>query len=93
MSEKSRLTELAEHRKLLLLEADLHRSVLTLELEKLRTALSELSAARQRVTHSPWVVAGGAVAGLMTLRYWRKFKQWAPVAVSTFRWIKSLKQR
>ncbi|HNT15727.1 MAG TPA: hypothetical protein PKO21_12855 [Verrucomicrobiota bacterium] len=93
MPEKSRLTRLAEQRQLLLLEAELHRNLITLEAEKWRTALSELSATRTRVTHSPWMLAGGAVAGLVTWRYWRNLKRWAPAALSAWRWVRSMTRR
>jgi hypothetical protein len=89
MFAKGQLNELAEHKRLLLLEADLHRNLIGLECEKLRAQLAPLNEMRERVVaSSPWLVAGSAVAGLLAMRHWRKLIRWAPLAMSAVRWLK-----
>jgi len=90
MPEKSRLNELAEHRKLLLLEADLHRNLIALEVEKLRDAVTDLDSHRQQITSSPWLLAGSTITGLFALRHWRQVARWAPAAITVFQWVKSV---
>lgn len=89
MPEKSRLTELAEHRKLLLTEAELHRSLIAMEVETLRATVAELDSARQRITRNPWVLAGSAVTGWLAFRHWRKLTHWTPAAFTVFQWVKA----
>ncbi|HZI31835.1 MAG TPA: hypothetical protein VFF11_05810 [Candidatus Binatia bacterium] len=94
MLAKQQLNDLAERRRLLLLESDLHRSVIRLECENMRKRLAGLNAARERMkAGGPWMVAGGAVASVFALRHWRKLLQWAPTALTALRWVKSLKRR
>lgn len=94
MFAKQQLNELAARRQLLLLEADLHRSVIGLERESLRARFASLNEARERVAAGgPWLVAGGAVAGLLAVRHWRKLARWIPTALTALRWAQSLKGR
>jgi hypothetical protein len=94
MFAQERLKELAERRRLLVLEADLHRSLINLERETLRARLTGLEAARERVSAGgPWLVAGSAVAGLFAVRHWRTVVRWLPTAWSAWRWMKSLKAK
>lgn len=87
MFAQQQMNELAERRKLLLLEADLHRSVIGLERARLRARLASLNKARERVSAGgPWLVVGGAVAGLLAVRNWRKFVSWIPAALTALRW-------
>ena len=93
MLAKQQLKDLAERRRLLLLEADLHRSVIGLECENIRKRLAGLNVARERMkAGGPWMVAGGAVASVFALRHWRRLLQWAPAALTALRWVKSLKR-
>ncbi len=83
------MNELAERRRLLVLEADLHRSLLDLECENLRARLAGLRAARERVAAgSPVLIAGGTVAGLLAVRHWRKLARWIPAALTALRWVR-----
>jgi hypothetical protein len=83
------LNELAERRRLLVMESDLHRSLLILERENLRARLAGLRAARERVAAgSPLLIAGGAVAGLLAMRHWRKLARWMPAALTVLRWVR-----
>jgi hypothetical protein len=86
------MTELAERRRLLVVEADLHRSLIGLERENLRARLTDLQTARERVAAgSPLLIAGGAVAGLLAVRHWRKLARWIPVALTVLRWVRRSK--
>jgi hypothetical protein len=83
------MTELAERRRLLVMEADLHRSLIGLERENLRSRLADLQAAQERVASSrPLLFAGGAVAGLLAMRHWRKLARWIPAALTVLRWMR-----
>ncbi len=94
MSAKERLNELAGRRKLLLLEGDLHRNLISLEREKLRARLAGLKDVRGRIAAGgPWLVAGGAVAGLLAVRRWPKVVKWIPAALTAVRLARSLKGR
>jgi hypothetical protein len=88
------LNDLAERRRLLVMEADLHRSLLDLERQNLRARLAGLRDARERVAAgSPLLIAGGAVAGLLAVRHWRKVARWIPAALTALRWVQSLKSK
>lgn len=92
MRGKEELMELAERKRLLLLEADLHRSLIGLECENLRKQLAPLSNVRDRIAAGgPWLVAGSALAGVLAIRNWRKVIQWAPLAMSALRWLKKFR--
>ena len=91
MFAQQQLNELAERRRLLVLEADLHRSLIGLERERLRERFAGLRAARERVAAGgPWLVVGSAVAGLLALRNWRKLVRWIPTALTAWHWAQSL---
>jgi len=93
MFAQQQLDILAERRRLLVAEADLHRSLIGLESENLREGLARLQPAREGVTaRRPWLVAGSAVVGLLAMRHWRKLMRWIPVALTAVRWAQSLKR-
>lgn len=86
------LKKLAERKQLLLLEVELHRSIIGLECENLRARLVPLNEARESIaTGGPWLAAGSAIAGLLAVRHWRKVIRWAPLAVSALRWLKKIR--
>lgn len=94
MFAKPQLNELAERRRLLVMEADLHRSLIGLEREGLRERLAGLQAAREKVaSSSSWLIAGGAVAGLLAVRHWRKLARWLPAVLAALRWVQVLKSK
>lgn len=94
MPAQERLNDLAERRRLLVLESDLHRSVVQLELESLRGRVAGLRELRERLSAgSPWLVGGSALAGLVAVRHWRKLAHWIPAAFAALRWVRSLKGR
>lgn len=94
MFAQKQLNDLAERRRMLVLEADLHRSLLVLERENLRAKIAWIQQAQERVAAGgPWLAVGGAVAGLFAARRWRKLASWIPVGLTAMRWLKSLKAK
>jgi hypothetical protein len=92
MSAKSAIEELAERRRLLVMEADLHRSLIVVERERLRERVAGWQAARERIARGrPLLLAGGAVAGLLAARHWRKLARRFPAAFAAWQWVRKLK--
>ena len=86
------VTELAERKRLLLLQADLHRTVLRAELASARARLEWLQSARDKVgAASPWLALGAGVAGILAARRWRNVVRWIPTALAAWRWLRKLK--
>ena len=90
MSRRQRLSELEEARQLLVLQGDLHRALIRLEVRTLRERFTRLAAVKR--TH-PLLFAGTALAGLLAARRWRSVLRWAPVVVPTYRWLGRLLKR
>lgn len=89
MAASQRLNELAERKRLLLLEADLHRNLLGLECTALRARVAGLTDIRKQLAaRSPLVLGGSAIAGWVAVRHWRKAIRWLPQAVSLWRMFK-----
>ncbi len=79
---------------MLVLEAELHRSLIALERENLRAKIAWIQQARARVAGGgPWLAVGGAVAGLFAVRHWRKLASWLPAGLTALQWVKSLKTK
>ena len=92
MFAQRRLNELATHRRLLVMEAELHRSLIGLERTSLRERLASLQTAREKVAATrPLLMAGGAVTGLLAIRLWRKLARWIPAVLTVLRCVQSLK--
>jgi hypothetical protein len=93
MSAKQQMNDLAERRRLLAMEADLHRSLIGLECGNLRARLEGLREERKRITagNALWI-AGGAVAGLLAVRRWRNIARWLPAGVTALRWFRRWRQ-
>jgi hypothetical protein len=72
MLQKRKVNPLAERRRLLVLEADLHRGIICLEREKLRARFAGLQTMRTHALRSPFLIAGSALAGLFAVRQKRK---------------------
>ncbi len=85
------LNELVERRRLPVMEADLHRSLIGLERENPRPRLAGLQAARGRTASRGPRLAGSAIAGLPAIRHWRKLARWIPTALTAWRRVQSLK--
>jgi hypothetical protein len=88
MSARQRLNELAEAKRLLALQGDLHRSLLRLDGCALRARFASLSAARAKLEAGrPLLFAGAVLAGVLAARRWRTLLRWAPTAVAAYRWL------
>ena len=82
------MTELEARKRLLVLQADLHRIVLRAEWANLRSRLSWLDKIRDKVRSvSPWLAASTAVLGVLAAGRGRKLVLWAPVALAAWRWV------
>lgn len=89
MFAKQQMTELAERRRLLLLEAELHRGIIVMEYQGLRGQLASLRNLRGQITGGkPWFIAAAAVAGLVAVRHWRKVVRWLPHALTVWRFLR-----
>jgi len=84
-----RLNDLAERKRLIVLEAGLHRSLVELECASLHVRLN--SAGTSIRAGSLWLIAGGAVAGLLATRPGGGLAHWVPTALSAWRWVQRLK--
>jgi len=88
------MNELAERRRLLVMESDLHRNLIGLERESLRARLAGFQSAREKVvSNRPLLIAGSAAAGLLAMRHWRKLARWIPAALTVLRLVQSLKSK
>ena len=91
MSARQKLNELAEAKRLLVLQGDLHRSLLRLETDDLRERFAGLTTVREKlVSGRPLLVAGAVLAGVLAMRRWRTLLRWAPTAVAAYRWLRRL---
>jgi hypothetical protein len=90
----SQLNQLAERRRLLVMEADLQRALIALECENLRAKWSGVAALRQQVASaSPLLAVGAAVAGLLAVRHRRKLGGWLAVVPTVLRLARLLKAK
>lgn len=88
------LNELAERRRLLVAEAELHRSLIAWERENLRSGLDALREARGGFKlGGRWLAGAGALAGLLTVRHWRKLWRWFPFGFVALRWVRKLQRQ
>jgi hypothetical protein len=76
MSAKGHLSELAERKRLLTQQAELHRAVLQIEAATARSQLCRLCSVREHLPGGPWLMAGSALAGFLLLRRWRSALSW-----------------
>lgn len=83
------MMDLAERKRLLVAQANLHRTILQAEVARCQ---ARLDAARQGLrTGGPWLAAGSAVAGLLLARKWRSLAGWIPSALAAWRWYRKFK--
>jgi hypothetical protein len=81
-----KMTDLEETRRLLVLQADVHRSTLQLELASLKERLGWLGGARQAAKNTrPWLIGAAAVLGFLAMRYQGGVTRWLPVVLATWR--------
>lgn len=94
MLAQKQLNDLAERRRLLVVEAELHRSVIALEGDHLRTQLDWLGRLREGAfAGKSWLAVGGAVAGLFAARRRPKLGRWMLTALSAFRLVRAFVSR
>jgi hypothetical protein len=86
------MTEFDARKRLLVLQADLHRIALRAEWTNARSRLSWLGNIRDKVRSvSPWLAASTAVLGLLAAGRWRKLALWAPTVLAAWRWAQKRK--
>lgn len=86
------LIELAERKRLLVLQADVHRAALRAELASVRGRLDWILAAREKVgAASPWLALGAGIVGILAARRWRNVLRWVPTALAAVRWLRKMK--
>ena len=89
MLARRRLSELAEAKRLVVLQADLHRNLLRLETDTLRERLAGLTGTRDKLwSGRPVWVAGAVLAGVLAVSRWRALLRWAPAVVTAYRWFR-----
>ena len=92
MSAQKQLNELAERKRLLVLQSDLHRALLQTEVVNARAQLQWMAQVRAKLSASPWWLAGGgAAAGLLLTRNWRTALKWLPAGLAAWRWLRKMK--
>ena len=88
MSAPKELNELAERKRWLVLQADLQRTLIKAECVRLH---SRLDSARETARlASPWLLAAGAVAGLLAVKQRRHLARWISTALAAGRWLREL---
>lgn len=89
MSAPGEMNELADRKRLLIAQADLHRTILQAEMARCQ---ARVDAARQGIrAGGPWLAAGSALAGLLLARKWRTVAGWVPTALAAWRWYRKFK--
>lgn len=92
MPAQRQLTELQERKRLLILQADLHRALLRAECVSMHERLSWLNEARDKMrSASPWLAVGAVAGGLLAASRWRKLAKWVPTALAAWRWVQKWK--
>lgn len=86
------MTDLAERKRLLVLQADLHRALLRAECATVRGRLNWWHEARNKMrSASPWLAVGAGAVGLLAASGWRKLANWVPVGLAAWRWVQKFK--
>lgn len=80
------MNDLANRKRLLAAQADLHRAVVGLECARWQ---GRLNAAGSFTSNNRWWLAGGAlVVGVLLTRHWRSFVHWLPTVTTVWRALK-----
>ncbi|MFM1769927.1 MAG: hypothetical protein RJA22_2456 [Verrucomicrobiota bacterium] len=89
------LHELAERKRLLVAEAELHRSLIQAEVTRCHARL-ETAREGMRVG-GPWLAAGSALGGILLARKWRNLTSVLPTALpsllAAWRWYKKFREQ
>ena len=92
MSAKRQMTGLIANKRLLVLEADLHRALLQTECASLGARLSRARQAVERTrAASPLIAASAAGIGILAAGRWRRLARWIPVTLAALRWVRKFK--
>lgn len=87
------MTELQVRKRLLILQCDLHRTLIRAESANLRAQLKWMGAAGQKAqVMKPWLKVGAAVLGLAAAWRGRRLARWAPVGLAAWRWWRGLRK-
>lgn len=88
------VTELQERKRLLVLQADLHRALLRAEAANVRERLGWLNEAREQARSAgPWLGLGAAAIGVLAAWRGRKLARWVPAALAAWGWIQKLRTK
>lgn len=93
MPAASGMTELQVRKRLLVLQSDLHRTLIRAEGANLRAQLKWVREAGQKANAlQPWLKLGAAAVGLLAVWRGRKLARWAPVALAVLKWARRIKK-
>jgi hypothetical protein len=89
MFAKQQLSVLADRKRLLILEADLNRSLIKADCVELTARLGWINRMRDRLpVRGSLLAIGGAAAGLVAAWLWRKVASCIPAALAGWRWVR-----
>jgi hypothetical protein len=89
MFAEEQLRELTERKRLLLIEAEMHRNFIALECESLRGRLAPLQTVGRALGGlGTWFPAGGMAGGMTAAGRWTRALRWVPAALTVWRWIR-----
>ncbi len=88
MAAGQRLKDLEDAKRLLVLQSELHRRLLRLELHALGDRFAGVAAVQRGLrANRPLLLGGAALAGFLALRRWRVLLRWLPTAAAAGRWL------
>jgi hypothetical protein len=94
MFAKEQLKELAEAKRLVVLQSDIHRGLLRVEGALLAERLAGVRAARKKLAaNRPLLLGGAVIATVLAIRHWRALARWAPSVLTVWKWWNSLGTR
>ena len=89
MPARARMNALADRKRALLAEAELHRRVLARE--RLHLGAQAASIRAHVAGHRWWWIGGAALAGWLVFRGARGLTRWLPAATTIFRLVRGLR--
>jgi len=89
MFAQARLKELAEARRLLVMQSDIHRGLIRLEIASWTGSLDGLDSVRAKIAGHPRLASLGAVlSGLLLMRYRRALVRWTFLGLMSWRLLR-----